>query len=162
MDANCHIPKQQHALSNQALACALQDPVKYPDDMSPAFKDFLQGLLHKTPQKRLTWSRILDHPFVKETPEDREARVCAHSPCPAQCQSVSCVAHSSCKYPRALHVFCVVTGVQEAFWMNLASIYTCCYCLCAERSSPKGTGARLHRCVERGGAGVLASARPSG
>jgi len=53
----------------------LQDPVKYPDDMSPAFKDFLQGLLHKTPQKRLMWSRILEHPFVKETPEDREARV---------------------------------------------------------------------------------------
>lgn len=81
MDADCLIPEAGicRICELEAPTCVLQDPVNYPEDMSPAFKDFLQGLLNKTPQKRLTWARILEHPFVKETPKEREARVCAHS-----------------------------------------------------------------------------------
>lgn len=52
-----------------------QDPVKYPDNMSSAFKSFLKGLLNKTPNQRLTWPHLLEHPFVRETPEERSARV---------------------------------------------------------------------------------------
>ncbi|XP_050212738.1 serine/threonine-protein kinase TIO [Mercurialis annua] len=52
----------------------VKDPVKYPDDMSPNFKSFLKGLLNKVPQNRLTWPALLEHPFIKETFEEMEAR----------------------------------------------------------------------------------------
>ncbi|XP_065853830.1 serine/threonine-protein kinase TIO isoform X2 [Euphorbia lathyris] len=52
----------------------VKDPVKYPDDMSPNFKNFLKGLLNKAPQNRLTWPSLLEHPFIKETLEEFEAR----------------------------------------------------------------------------------------
>ena len=32
--------------------------------MGPVFKDFLQGLLTKTPKQRLSWPALLQHPFV--------------------------------------------------------------------------------------------------
>jgi len=50
----------------------VKDPVKYPVDISREFKSFLQGLLQKNPAKRLNWPNLLDHPFVKETSEDRD------------------------------------------------------------------------------------------
>uniref|UniRef100_A0A1J3DIF4 non-specific serine/threonine protein kinase n=1 Tax=Noccaea caerulescens TaxID=107243 RepID=A0A1J3DIF4_NOCCA len=52
----------------------VKDPVKYPDEMSPYFKSFLKGLLNKVPQSRLTWPALLEHPFVKESQEEVEAR----------------------------------------------------------------------------------------
>ncbi|XP_070683229.1 serine/threonine-protein kinase TIO-like isoform X6 [Malus domestica] len=52
----------------------VKDPVKYPDNISPSFKNFLKGLLNKVPQNRLTWPALLEHPFVKETPPELEAR----------------------------------------------------------------------------------------
>ncbi|XP_039047016.1 serine/threonine-protein kinase TIO-like [Hibiscus syriacus] len=55
----------------------IKDPVKYPDEMSASFKSFLKGLLNKVPQNRLTWPALLEHPFVKETFDEVEARVCA-------------------------------------------------------------------------------------
>lgn len=45
----------------------VKDPVKFPDNMSPEFKSFLQGLLNKAPNERLTWPELLQHPFVMET-----------------------------------------------------------------------------------------------
>ncbi|KAL8517821.1 hypothetical protein ACS0TY_009219 [Phlomoides rotata] len=50
----------------------IKDPVKFPDNMSPSFKSFLQGLLNKTPQNRLTWPALLEHPFVKDTSAETE------------------------------------------------------------------------------------------
>ncbi|XP_022765493.1 serine/threonine-protein kinase TIO [Durio zibethinus] len=52
----------------------VKDPVKYPDEMSASFKSFLKGLLNKVPQNRLTWPELLEHPFVKETFDEVEAR----------------------------------------------------------------------------------------
>ncbi|PQQ19058.1 hypothetical protein Pyn_16975 [Prunus yedoensis var. nudiflora] len=52
----------------------VKDPVKFPDNMSPSFKSFLKGLLNKVPQNRLTWPALLEHPFVKETSHELEAR----------------------------------------------------------------------------------------
>ncbi|PPD86151.1 hypothetical protein GOBAR_DD16910 [Gossypium barbadense] len=52
----------------------VKDPVKYPDEMSASFKSFLKGLLNKVPQNRLTWPALLEHPFVKETLDEVEAR----------------------------------------------------------------------------------------
>ncbi|KAK6228315.1 HEAT repeat - like 1 [Theobroma cacao] len=52
----------------------VKDPVIYPDDMSASFKSFLKGLLNKVPQNRLTWPALLEHPFVKETLDEVEAR----------------------------------------------------------------------------------------
>ncbi|OVA06997.1 Armadillo [Macleaya cordata] len=53
----------------------IKDPVKYPDNMTPSFKSFLKGLLNKVvPQSRLTWPALLEHPFVKETSDELEAR----------------------------------------------------------------------------------------
>ncbi|GKV35905.1 hypothetical protein SLEP1_g44107 [Rubroshorea leprosula] len=43
--------------------------------MSQSFKSFLKGLLNKDPQNRLTWPAFLEHPFVKETSNELEARV---------------------------------------------------------------------------------------
>lgn len=48
----------------------VKDPVKYPDNMSPDFKDFLKGLLNKNPEQRLGWPNLLTHPFVRESDED--------------------------------------------------------------------------------------------
>ncbi|KAL7003793.1 non-specific serine,threonine protein kinase [Sarracenia purpurea var. burkii] len=52
----------------------IKDPVKYPDNMSPSFRNFLKGLLNKEPQNRLTWPALLEHPFVKQTLEELEAK----------------------------------------------------------------------------------------
>merc|ERR1719230_1774590 len=42
----------------------VQNPVQYPDNMSPDFKSFLQGLLQKNPKQRLGWPDLLYHPIV--------------------------------------------------------------------------------------------------
>ncbi|BDA40985.1 probable serine/threonine-protein kinase 36 [Coccomyxa sp. Obi] len=55
----------------------VQDSVKYPPEMSREFRHFLKGLLNKYPAKRLTWPALLDHPFVAETVEERQAREAA-------------------------------------------------------------------------------------
>lgn len=60
----------------------VRETVKYPDNMSPLFKDFLKGLLNKDPNKRLNWPKLLEHPFLQETPEElrkREARSAIYS-----------------------------------------------------------------------------------
>lgn len=57
----------------------VHEPVKYPPTMSPAFQNFLAGLLNKDPSKRLTWPAILSHPFVSETSEQLAARLALES-----------------------------------------------------------------------------------
>ena len=52
----------------------IKDPVKYPDNMSEKFKDFLKGLLNKDPARRLNWPNLLHHPFQKETEEEEKER----------------------------------------------------------------------------------------
>ncbi|KAJ0750557.1 putative protein kinase ULK-Fused family [Helianthus annuus] len=53
----------------------IKDPVKYPETMSANFRSFLRGLLNKQdPHSRLTWPKLLHHPFVAENLEDVEAR----------------------------------------------------------------------------------------
>lgn len=49
----------------------VKDPVKYPPYISPPMKSFLRGLLNKAPKQRLDWPKLLDHPFVRETKEER-------------------------------------------------------------------------------------------
>ncbi|NWR22329.1 STK36 kinase, partial [Emberiza fucata] len=46
------------------VSLIIKDPVKWPVTMSPVFKDFLQGLLMKDPQERLSWPELLSHPFI--------------------------------------------------------------------------------------------------
>jgi fused-like protein len=52
----------------------VKDPVRYPENMSPKFKDFLKGLLNKDPYKRLNWPKLLEHPFIQETEDERAER----------------------------------------------------------------------------------------
>jgi len=52
----------------------VKDPVKFPENMSPEFKSFLQGLLNKAPNERLTWPELLQHPFVMETDQEKRDR----------------------------------------------------------------------------------------
>eukprot|EP00615_Pteridomonas_danica_P019599 CAMPEP_0114382640 /NCGR_PEP_ID=MMETSP0102-20121206/4226_1 /TAXON_ID=38822 ORGANISM="Pteridomonas danica, Strain PT" /NCGR_SAMPLE_ID=MMETSP0102 /ASSEMBLY_ACC=CAM_ASM_000212 /LENGTH=1257 /DNA_ID=CAMNT_0001538473 /DNA_START=234 /DNA_END=4007 /DNA_ORIENTATION=+ len=40
--------------------------------MTPMFRSFLQGLLHKDPKRRLTWPTLKQHPFILETEDDRD------------------------------------------------------------------------------------------
>ncbi|XP_062507708.1 serine/threonine-protein kinase 36-like [Corticium candelabrum] len=42
----------------------VKNAIKWPSNISALFKDFLSGLLQKDPKKRLTWPRLLYHPFV--------------------------------------------------------------------------------------------------
>ena len=56
----------------------VKDPVKFPDNMSPEFKSFLQGLLNKTPSERLSWPELLQHPFVQETDQEKKDRKLRH------------------------------------------------------------------------------------
>uniref|UniRef100_A0A7S3D7P0 non-specific serine/threonine protein kinase n=1 Tax=Palpitomonas bilix TaxID=652834 RepID=A0A7S3D7P0_9EUKA len=55
----------------------VKDPIKWPTNMSPNFRSFLQGLLQKDPSKRLDWPGLLQHPFIKgvERPTVRHAKV---------------------------------------------------------------------------------------
>lgn len=46
----------------------VENPVVYPENMSPEFKSFLQGLLQKDPKNRLGWPDLLHHPFVASLP----------------------------------------------------------------------------------------------
>ena len=48
----------------QLVSLIIQDPVRWPKNMSAVFKDFLQGLLTKKPRQRLQWPALLEHPFV--------------------------------------------------------------------------------------------------
>ncbi|NXP21111.1 STK36 kinase, partial [Scytalopus superciliaris] len=48
----------------QLVSLIVKDPVKWPTAMSPVFKSFLQGLLMKDPQERLSWPELLSHPFI--------------------------------------------------------------------------------------------------
>lgn len=50
----------------QLVSLIIKDPVKWPKNMSPVFKDFLQGLLTKNPKNRLAWPELLHHPFVED------------------------------------------------------------------------------------------------
>jgi fused len=56
----------------------VKDPVKFPDNMSPEFKSFLQGLLNKTPSERLSWPELLSHPFIDETEQEKKDRKIRH------------------------------------------------------------------------------------
>ena len=52
----------------------IKDPVKYPDNMSAEFKDFLKGLLNKAPGERQDWPTLLEHSFIVETEQERIER----------------------------------------------------------------------------------------
>jgi fused len=51
-----------HAL--MAIILAAEGGPKYPSYFSPAFKDFLGGLLMKDPNKRRGWPDLLHHPWI--------------------------------------------------------------------------------------------------
>ncbi|EGR33161.1 protein kinase domain protein [Ichthyophthirius multifiliis] len=53
----------------------IKDPVKYPDNMSPEFKDFLKGLLNKQPSERQDWPQLLEHQFITETEQEKIERI---------------------------------------------------------------------------------------
>ena len=50
-----------------------KEEIRYPDSMSPEFKDFLKGLLVKNPKDRWDWPKILAHPFLKETESEKKS-----------------------------------------------------------------------------------------
>ena len=43
-----------------------REEVKWPSDMDPVFKSFLEGLLQKDPKRRISWPHLLYHPFVSD------------------------------------------------------------------------------------------------
>ncbi|KAK7488222.1 hypothetical protein BaRGS_00020529 [Batillaria attramentaria] len=64
----------------QLVSMIIKDPVKWPKNMSPVFKDFLQGLLNKNPRQRLSWPDLLHHPFVGHAVKVAEADTLLQSP----------------------------------------------------------------------------------
>ncbi|NXI54745.1 STK36 kinase, partial [Chloroceryle aenea] len=48
----------------QLVSLIVKDPVKWPEAISPVFKNFLQGLLMKDSRQRLSWPELLSHPFI--------------------------------------------------------------------------------------------------
>ncbi|KAF1791673.1 Protein kinase, ATP binding site [Phytophthora cactorum] len=65
----------------------VRDDVEYPSTMSADFQSFLKGLLNKDPAQRLKWPKILDHPFIQETPEQLETRLQLERQPDAKCWS---------------------------------------------------------------------------
>ncbi|CAB4017334.1 serine threonine- kinase 36-like, partial [Paramuricea clavata] len=51
----------------QLVNLICKDSVKWPAEMSPNFRSFLQGLLTKDPRKRLSWPYLLRHPFIADS-----------------------------------------------------------------------------------------------
>ncbi|KNC52499.1 ULK protein kinase [Thecamonas trahens ATCC 50062] len=51
------------------ISLIVNEPVHYPDGMSPDFEDFLRGLLNKAPADRLSWPALAEHPFVVNAPD---------------------------------------------------------------------------------------------
>eukprot|EP01138_Halocafeteria_seosinensis_P012959 gb/GECG01013237.1/.p1 GENE.gb/GECG01013237.1/~~gb/GECG01013237.1/.p1 ORF type:complete len:1672 (+),score=171.85 gb/GECG01013237.1/:1-5016(+) len=51
------------------------DPLQLPQGASKMFGNFLEALLHKEPKQRACWPGLLEHPFVSETPEERQKRL---------------------------------------------------------------------------------------
>lgn len=50
-----------------AVVCDhIREDIKWPNAMDPVFRNFLEGLLEKDPQRRLSWPHLLYHPFVSE------------------------------------------------------------------------------------------------
>lgn len=49
----------------QLVEMIVRGQVKWPKNMSAVFKNFLQGLLCKDPNKRLSWPDLAEHEFVK-------------------------------------------------------------------------------------------------
>lgn len=52
----------------------VKEPVKYPENMSQDLKNFLKGLLNKDPNGRLSGLDLLNHPFIKETEQEKNER----------------------------------------------------------------------------------------
>ncbi|XP_065647778.1 serine/threonine-protein kinase 36 isoform X3 [Hydra vulgaris] len=50
----------------QLVSLIRKDPIKWPNDISYDFKNFLQGLLTKDPRERLSWPNLLTHAFIKD------------------------------------------------------------------------------------------------
>lgn len=48
----------------------IKKTIKYPDNISTEFKDFLSQLLVKEPNRRLDWPDLLEHPFLQKTNVD--------------------------------------------------------------------------------------------
>ncbi|KAL4223174.1 Serine/threonine-protein kinase 36 [Mactra antiquata] len=64
----------------QLVSLIIKDPVKWPKNMSPTFKDFLQGVLTKNPRQRLAWPDLLHHPFITDLVKVREEDINLPSP----------------------------------------------------------------------------------
>lgn len=52
----------------------MNENIKYPDNMTFQFKDFLKGLLIKNPKERYDWPKILDHVYIKENEAEKQFR----------------------------------------------------------------------------------------
>ncbi|XP_066932219.1 serine/threonine-protein kinase 36-like [Clytia hemisphaerica] len=50
----------------QLVSLIKKDPIKWPSDMNPVFRNFLEGLLTKDPTQRATWPKLLFHPFIRD------------------------------------------------------------------------------------------------
>ncbi|RMX51397.1 hypothetical protein pdam_00020807 [Pocillopora damicornis] len=59
----------------QLVNLICRDTVKWPENMSPDFQSFLQGLLTKEPKKRLSWPYLLRHPFVADGINEAELEI---------------------------------------------------------------------------------------
>ncbi|KND04013.1 ULK/FUSED protein kinase [Spizellomyces punctatus DAOM BR117] len=44
----------------------LEESIKWPPDIPPDLRNFLEGLLRKDPRDRLNWPELADHPFLEE------------------------------------------------------------------------------------------------
>ena len=56
----------------QLVNLICKDSVKWPAEMSPNFRSFLQGLLTKDPRKRLSWPYLLRHPFISDSVNEED------------------------------------------------------------------------------------------
>lgn len=53
------------------LTLIAKNPVSYPSTMGSDLRNLLEGLLQKNPAKRLGWPHLLNHPFLRQSEEEK-------------------------------------------------------------------------------------------
>lgn len=65
-EAHYGVPPKKTSTFPQLMKWLKDPQIEWPSPISDEAKSFLQGLLKKDPNMRLTWPQILDHPYVKD------------------------------------------------------------------------------------------------
>lgn len=99
----------------------VENPVTYPENMSPDFRSFLQGLLQKNPKQRLGWPDLLNHSFIREVqaPTKTEAVVSSTITTPQQSSTGTSATAAAAPRQMGQRARARVTSEGQSQWLPL-------------------------------------------